>query len=263
MPLGPHAASVVSLLAGQRTAVLACHALSGAGISHAVIKGLATALTLHHDPLARPFRDVDLYVAWPDLARARRALLASGFREVGLSNAHAAVLASPLAGAPDLDLHGWLGYPLVPRGGAQALLSRAVWLPVQGGRIAVAASLDLACLSALFAVRDRLGPSTSALLGDVRIAAEKHGRDALSARARELGLERVTRMAIEARIARDRGDVSAWARRLDALDRRYPRVLTAATALLLDGGRGVPAFGLSAAILSAETVVRRARRGDG
>jgi hypothetical protein len=238
----------VALALAEQTALRASRALAAAGIEHVFLKGLPVALTLRPE---RGFRDVDLLVSWRDFPLARRVLVAEGFREgKGLRTSHSSAMGSPLRAAPDLDLQAWLGYPLLPRGGFRALLQGARWVPCADGSIPVPSELDLGCMAALYAVRDRLRPEAAHLLADLRRCVALHGADVLAARGRELGLERYVQVALEP-------ETHPWAARLRGLDARHPRLLSALPALLADGWRGLGSFLLTAAILAVEHAARR------
>lgn len=243
----------VALALAEQTAVRASRALTAAGIEHVFLKGLPVALTLRPE---RGFRDVDVLVAWRDMPLARRVLLADGFRlGKGQSTLHSAALGSPVRASPDLDLQGWLGYPLLPRGGFGALLRSARWVKAGDGSIPVPSELDLGCMAALYAVRDRFRPETRATLDDLKKVADEHGADVLALRARELGLERYLELALDPLY-------HPWAARLRALDARFPKLLSALPALLASGWRGLASFLVAAALLAAEHALRRLRPAD-
>lgn len=232
----------------EQTALRASRVLSAAGIEHVFIKGLAVALTLRAD---RGFRDVDLLVSWRDFPLARRILLAEGFREgKGQRTLHSSAMGSPLRASPDLDLQAWLGYPLLPRGGFEALCRGARWVKAGDGSIPVPSELDLGCMAALYAVRDRFRPEAAPLLEDLRRCSELYGADVLALRARELGLSRYMEVAQDPLY-------HPWAGRLKRLDARFPRLLSAFPALLADGWRGLASFCLAALLLAFEHLARR------
>jgi hypothetical protein len=238
----------VAMALAEQTALRASRALTAAGIPHVFLKGLPVALTLRQD---RGFRDVDLLVSWRDFPLARRALLAEGFREgKGQRTLHSSALGSPLRASPDLDLQAWLGYPLLPRGGIEALLHGARWVKAGDGSIPVPSELDLGCMAALYAVRDRFRPEAAPLLDDLRRCIELHGTDVLVLRARELGLARYLEVALDPLY-------HPWAGRLRRFDARFPKVLSALPALLADGWRGLASFLVAAALLAFEHVARR------
>jgi len=238
----------VALSLAEQTALRASQTLSAAGIEHVIVKGLAVALTLRPE---RTFRDVDLIVSWADFWPARRLLREAGFRSSpGQTTLHSAALGSPLRASPDLDLQGWLGYPLLPRGGLVALLRDARWVPAGAGSIPVPGAIDLACLAALYAVRDRLRPETAPLIADLRRVLALHGAEPVEARARELGLERYVAMALDP-------IYHPWSARLRALDERYPRAMSALPAALAGGWRGLVSALIAVVLLAAEHAVRR------
>lgn len=233
----------------EQTALRASRALSAAGINHLFIKGIAVALTLREE---RGFRDVDLLVSWRDFPLARRVLVAEGFREgKGLQTLHSSAMGSPLRASPDLDLQAWLGYPLLPRGGFEALCEKARWTKIGDGSIPIPSELDLGCMAALYAVRDRFRPETAPSLEDLRRCADLYGADVLTLRARELGLTRYVEVAFDP-------IYHPWSHRLRRWDERFPRVLSALPAILADGWRGPASFLVAALLLALEHVTRRA-----
>lgn len=239
----------VAMALAEQSALRASRALAAAGIEHVFIKGLAVALTLRSD---RGFRDVDLLVSWRDFPQARRVLVAEGFREgKGQRTLHSSAMGAPLRASPDLDLQAWLGYPLLPRGGFGALLRGARWIKAGDGSIPVPSELDLGCMAALYAVRERFRPEAAPLLEDLRRCVALHGADALMLRARELGLTRYVEVALDPLY-------HPWADRLRRLDARFPRALSALPALLADGWRGLASFLVAAALLAFEHLARRA-----
>ncbi|MCS6901602.1 MAG: nucleotidyltransferase family protein [Myxococcales bacterium] len=238
----------VAMALAEQTALRASQALTAVGIPHIFLKGLPVALTLRAE---RGFRDVDLLVAWRDFPLARRVLIAEGFREgKGQHTLHSSALGSPLRASPDLDLQAWLGYPLLPRGGMEALLQGARWVKAGDGSIPVPSELDLGCMAALYAVRERFRPEAAPLLEDLQHCIALHGADVLALRARELGLTRYLEVAMDP-------IYHPWAGRLRYLDARFPRVLSALPALLADGWRGLVSFLVAAALLAFEHVARK------
>ncbi len=241
----------VALSLAEQTALRASTVLSAAGIEHVVVKGLAVALTLRPE---RMFRDVDLIVSWRDFWPAQRLLREAGFRASPTQTTlHSAALGSPLRASPDLDLQGWLGYPLLPLGGLGALMRDARWVPAGKGSLPIPSTLDLGCLSALYAVRDRLRPETSALLDDLRRAVALHGQDVVEARARELGLARHVAMALDP-------IYHPWSIRLRDLDARYPRAMTALPAVLVGGWRGLVSVLIASVVAVLEHAARRLQK---
>lgn len=241
----------VAMALAEQTAMRASRALTAAGVEHVFIKGVAIALSGRPD---RGFRDIDLLVDWRDFPLARRALLAEGFRAgKGQSTSHSAAMGSPLRASPDLDLQGWLGYPLLPRGGFAALLRSARWVKAADGTIPVPGELDMACMAALYAVRDRLRPEAKNSLADLRVIERQHGADVLRLRARELGLSTYLDVALAP-------DTHPWAARLKSLDARFPKILSALPALLAGGLRGLASFVVAAALLAAEHLSRKTLR---
>lgn len=238
----------VALALASQTALRASRALSAAGIDHVFIKGMAVVLTVRPE---RTFRDVDLLVSWRDFPQARRVLRADGFREgKGQRTLHSSAMGSPLRASPDLDLQAWLGYPLLPRGGFEALVRGARWVPVDDGSIPVPSELDIGCMAALYAVRERFRPEARPLLDDLNKVVSLYGADVVSLKARELGLARYVDVALDPLY-------HPWAGRLKSLDARFPRVLSALPALLADGWRGPVSFMIAALLLAMEHLARR------
>jgi hypothetical protein len=243
-----------ALALAEKSAALASRRLCAARLPHLVIKGLAAAHVLYPDPLDRAFRDVDLWVPPERLDEAILALLDAGFScQDALRTGHSAAMGSAIRGAPDLDVQSWLGYPLAPRGGFATIEGHARWITTRSGPIPVPSAADQACVAALFAVRDRLRPSTATLLEDLARGAAIVGREALLDRARRLGLSRVVSVALSAVGHPD----APWVRALGALDRAAPRPMSALPALLLDGPRAIGAFALAAGVLTSEHLARR------
>lgn len=243
----------VALALAEQTALRASRALAAAGIEHVFIKGLPVALTLRPE---RGFRDVDLLVHWKLFPVARRVLIEAGFRAGNRHQLtlHSAALGSPLRAAPDLDLQAWLGYPLLPDGGLAALMHGVRWVKVGDGAIPVPRPADLACISALFAVRERLRPESKPLLDDLARGVSIHGADAIQTRARELGLARFTEVALDPLYNR-------WAIRVRNADARWPRAMSALPALLADRPwRAAASFLISAFLLAFEHLWRRFAR---
>ncbi|HEU4532526.1 MAG TPA: nucleotidyltransferase family protein [Polyangiaceae bacterium] len=249
--------------AAERAAAEASAALRAAGVAHVVIKGLAASRVLYDDPLARPFNDVDVFVAWRSLPAACRALAAAGLRESAqFRSLHTAMFRPRLPGGPDVDVQGWLGYALLPRGGVAALCARARLVEGGGGgRFPVLDPLDAGCVSALYAVRERLRPGAATLLADVERAVGRAGAGALGARADELGLRAFVDVALSA-LGREAPPAAARrARALPWLDRRRPRGMTALPALLASPPRrALASFAASALVFGAEHAGRAARR---
>ncbi|MHB8342177.1 MAG: nucleotidyltransferase family protein [Mycobacteriales bacterium] len=85
-------------------AVQVSQALTGAGVRHALIKGPTTASWLYDPP--RPYRDVDILIAWTDARTAVRALRRLGLHTVDGwldGAAHSRVLLTPEGW--EVDLH--------------------------------------------------------------------------------------------------------------------------------------------------------------
>jgi hypothetical protein len=253
-------AAAVHALA-ERAASEASAALGAAGVAHVVIKGLAASHVLYDDPLERPFRDVDVFVGWRSLPRALGALAAAGMREVARSRSLHSVVFRPLVtGGPDVDLQGWLGYPLVPRGGVAALCARARTVAGRGGRFPALDALDAGCVSALYAVRERLRPEAAALLADVRRAHARGGEGPLRRRARELGLGAFVDVALAELGLRSDAAPRGARRALPWLDRRVPKAMSALPALLArPAPRALASFASSSLVLGAEHAWRQAR----
>lgn len=255
-------AAAVHALA-ERAASEASAALRAAGVAHVVIKGLACSHVLYDDPLERPFRDVDLLVDWRSLPRARRGLAAGGLREAAqFRTTHTAMFRPRVPGGPDVDLQGWLGYPFLPRGGVAALCAGATVVSGRGGgRFPALGALDAGCVSALYAVRERLRPDASALLADVGRAVARVGEASLARRADELGLRAFVDVALCA-IGLPRGPAAARrARAQPWLDRHAPRAMSALPALWAGSPpRALASFVSSALLLGAEHASRKARR---
>lgn len=255
-------AAAVHALA-ERAAAEASSALRAGGVAHVVIKGLAASHVLYDEPLERPFRDVDIFVGWGSLPRARRALEAGGLRESAeLRSLHTSVFRPRVRGGPDVDLQGWLGYALLPRGGVAALCARATIIECRGGgRFPALDALDAGCVSALYAVRERLRPEAAALLTDVRRAAVLGGAGPLARRAIELGLGAFVDVALSALDLSPDPAAARKARALPWLDRRAPRAMSALPALLASPApRALAAFASSALALGAEHVGRHLRQ---
>ncbi|MCU0684801.1 MAG: nucleotidyltransferase family protein [Polyangiaceae bacterium] len=249
--------------AAERAAVEASAALRAAGLAHVVIKGLAASLVLYDDPLARPFGDVDVFVAWRSLPAARRALVAAGLRESRqFRSLHTSMFRPRLPGGPDVDVQGWLGYALLPRGGLAALCARAVLVTsCGGGSFPVLDALDAGCVSALYAVRERLRPGAGNLLADVGRAVAKAGPGPLVARADELGLRAFVEVALSELGVAAPPAAARYARALPWLDRRLPRSMSALPALLASSPRrALASFAASALVLGVEHANRAARR---
>jgi hypothetical protein len=255
-------AAAVHALA-ERAAAEASAALRAGGVAHVVIKGLAASHVLYGDPLERAFRDVDVFVGWGSLPRARRALAAAGLRESAeLRSLHTSVFRPRVPGGPDVDLQGWLGYALLPRGGVAALCARAKVIEGRGGgRFPALDALDAGCVSALYAVRERLRPEARALLADVGRAAEIGGVGPLARRAADLGLGAFVDVALSALGLSPDPAAARAARALPWLDRRAPRAMSALPALLASPApRALASFASSALVIGAEYAGRRAHR---
>jgi len=246
----------VALTLAEQTALRASRALAAAGIEHLFIKGLAVVHTVRPD---RGFRDVDLLVRWRDFPAARRALRADGFREgKGQQTLHSSAMGSPVRASPDLDLQAWLGYPLLPRGGFEALLRGARWVKAGDGSIPVPCDLDIGCMAALYAVRERFRPEARPLLDDLNRVVALYGADVVALKARELGIERHVELALDPLY-------HPWVARLKALDAKFPKMLSALPALVTGGLRGFASFMIAAVLLGLGHLARRAQKplGDG
>lgn len=83
--------------------------LDGAGIPHAVLKGIATAHLDHPDPSHRQFGDIDLLVSPEDLVRARALLEPAGWRQAYRLPKHheefTHAVTFSAGGLAELDLH--------------------------------------------------------------------------------------------------------------------------------------------------------------
>lgn len=247
----------------ERAAAEASAALRAGGVAHVVIKGLAASHTLYDDPLERPFRDVDLFVGWGSLPRARRALEAAGLGEsAGLRSLHTSVFRPRAPGGPDIDVQGWLGYALLPRGGVAALCARATIIKARGGgRFPALDALDAGCVSALYAVRERLRPEAKSLLADVERATMLGGEGPLARRADELGLRAFVDVALSALGLSPDPAAARRAQALPWLDRRAPRAMSALPALLAGPSpRALASFASSALVLGAEHAGRHLRK---
>lgn len=244
------------LLVAERLAVRVTGALGQAGVPCFLLKGLAAARALYDDPLDRPFGDIDVFVPWPRLRQARAVLRAAGLDETVYGSSHASVFRGRGFG-PDVDLQGWVGFPLVPRGGFEAIARAVVPYPSPFGALPLPDAATLACVSALFAVRERLRPGASALLSDVAAGRARVGDAALRARAAELGLARVLAICVDALS----GHRSRWIDAIELLDALSPKVMSAAPALLVSPAWLASAsFTLGAASLTRDYLLR-AREG--
>jgi hypothetical protein len=167
------------------------HALQGAGVDVAPIKGVAYAKQLYASPAERPMADIDLLVPLRQRERARSLLAAQGFRPAPAAALHHAE--AWLRGDLAIDLH----WNIIAPGRSRIDLD-AVWSRTTPGWPDAARQLepvDAFVFHLVHLARNRLRLPLINVVDTARLLEHVDANTALM-RAREWGLGRATELAL-------------------------------------------------------------------